>query len=70
MVSCICGQSWGNIGMIVLPDQIAVPKAYEAFDADGQLKDLKLQASVEGLGVGLAEGSGQVGALMPRISVP
>ena len=45
----------GNIGMIVLPDQIAVPKAYEAFDADGQLKDGKLQASVEGLGVGLAE---------------
>ena len=42
-----------NLGMIVLPDQIAVPKAYEAFDADEQLKDGKLQASVEGLGVGL-----------------
>ena len=24
----------GNIGMIVLPDQIAVPKAYEAIDSD------------------------------------
>ena len=45
----------GNIGLIVLPDQIAVPKAYEAFDPDGQLKDGKLQAGVEGLGAGLVE---------------
>ena len=45
----------GNIGMIVLPDQIAVPKAYEAFDPDGQLTDGKLQTSVEGLGAGLVE---------------
>lgn len=39
-----------SIKVIVLPDQIAVPKAYEAFDADGSLKDSKQQASVEGLG--------------------
>lgn len=45
----------GNIGMIVLPDQIAVPKAYEAFDSDGRLKDAKQQAGVEDLGKKLAE---------------
>jgi NAD(P)H-dependent FMN reductase len=29
----------GNIGVIVLPDQLAVGTAHEAFDQDGQLKD-------------------------------
>lgn len=29
----------GNIGVIVLPDQVALPKAHEAFDATGKLKD-------------------------------
>lgn len=29
----------GNIGVIVLPDQVALPKAHEAFDAAGQLKE-------------------------------
>jgi NAD(P)H-dependent FMN reductase len=29
----------GNIGVIVLPDQVALPKAHEAFDASGQLKE-------------------------------
>jgi len=37
----------GNIGVIVLPSQVAVGKAYEAFGADGKLKDGKQQASVE-----------------------
>jgi chromate reductase len=44
----------GNIGVIVLPDQIAVPNAHEAFNADGSLKDPKQQADVEGLGQTLA----------------
>ncbi|HYG76540.1 MAG TPA: NAD(P)H-dependent oxidoreductase [Planctomycetota bacterium] len=43
----------GNIKVIVLPDQIAVPKANEAFNPDGSLKDAKQQASVEKLGAGL-----------------
>jgi chromate reductase len=45
----------GNIGVIVLPDQIAVPKAQEAWNADGSMKDPKLQSSIEGLGKALAE---------------
>ncbi len=40
----------GNIGVIVLPDQIAVPKAHEAFEIDGSLKDTQRQASVQQLG--------------------
>ena len=43
-----------NIGVIVLPDQIAVAKAHEAFNADGSLKDSKQQAGIEGLGHTLA----------------
>ena len=45
----------GNIGVMLLPDQIAVPKAYEAFDSDGRLKDAKQQAVVEDLGKKLSE---------------
>ena len=44
----------GNLGVIVLPDQIAVAKAYEAFQADGSLKDQKQQVGIEGLGKTLA----------------
>ena len=45
----------GNIGAIVLPDQIAVAKAQEAFQPDGTLKDPKRQVGIEGLGRTLAE---------------
>lgn len=44
----------GNIQVLVLPDQIAVGKAHEAFNADGSLKDAKQQAAVAGLGEKLA----------------
>ena len=44
----------GNIGVIVLPDQIAVARAHEAFNANGSLKDPKQQAGIEGLGKTLA----------------
>ena len=38
-----------NIGVLVIPDQLSVPKAHEAFNADGSLKDPKQQAAVENL---------------------
>ena len=45
----------GNIGVVVLPDQVAVSDAQNAFSEDGKLKDDKLRQSVEGLGRSLAE---------------
>jgi chromate reductase, NAD(P)H dehydrogenase (quinone) len=44
-----------NIGVIVLPDQVAVPKAYEAFDDNGKFKDEKQQTRVAGLGESVAQ---------------
>jgi chromate reductase len=43
-----------NIGVMVLPDQRAVPGAFGAFDDAGQLKDEKLQQSIQALGTKLA----------------
>ncbi len=45
----------GNIGVLVLPEQVAVPKAHEAFNTDGTLKDPKQQASIERLSARLTE---------------
>ncbi|MDP1592373.1 MAG: NAD(P)H-dependent oxidoreductase, partial [Prosthecobacter sp.] len=43
----------GNIGVIVLPDQVALPKAHEAFDDAGQLKDQRPAKQVTALAQGL-----------------
>jgi NAD(P)H-dependent FMN reductase len=45
----------GNINMLLLPDQVSIPLAHEAFSEDGSLKDAKKQAQVEGLGRKLVE---------------
>lgn len=45
----------GNIGVTVLPDQLAVSQAHEAFDDDGALKDPRKQEQARGIGRGLAE---------------
>ncbi len=45
----------GNIQVLVLPDQIAVSRAQEAFAGDGTLKDSTQQANIERLGRRLAE---------------
>jgi hypothetical protein len=36
-----------NINVIVVPEQIAVNRAHEAFNADGILKDAKRQMKIE-----------------------
>ena len=45
----------GSIGITVLPDQIAIGKAYEAFTPDGALVDEKQQGRVKALGANLAK---------------
>jgi NAD(P)H-dependent FMN reductase len=44
----------GNIGVIVLPEQVTVAQAPEAFNPDGSLRDSRQQAGIEGLGRTLA----------------
>ena len=44
-----------NIHVIVLPDQLGLMKANEAFDEGGRLKDPKQQASAEALGARLVD---------------
>lgn len=45
----------GNIGVLVLPEQIAVSEAHGSFTPDGKHKDGKMHESIEGLGRNLAE---------------
>jgi NAD(P)H-dependent FMN reductase len=45
----------GNIGTLVLADQVTVPLAHEAFADDGSLKDAKRQAAVEKLAAALVD---------------
>ena len=45
----------GNINVIVLPDQLSIPNAAEAFLEDGSLKDQKKQESAKKMGKKLAE---------------
>lgn len=54
---------FSNIGVLVMPDQIAIPEADHAFADDGRLKDGKRQADVEQIGRRLAE---LVAKLTPR----
>jgi len=44
----------GNVGVIVLPDQVAVGSVHEQFHEDGSIKDEKLARRVQGVGTGLA----------------
>ena len=45
----------GNIGVMVLPDQVAVGAAHEAFDDAGHLKDAKRATQVTGIARRLVE---------------
>ena len=45
----------GNIGVIVMPDQITIAKAHEAFNEDGTLKDKKQEDQVKKIGANVAK---------------
>jgi NAD(P)H-dependent FMN reductase len=45
----------GNIGVLVLPDQVAIPTAHEAFDDTGKLKDERKAKQVAKLADALVE---------------
>jgi NAD(P)H-dependent FMN reductase len=45
----------GNIGVLVLPDQVTVSAAYEAFDDAGALKDARKAEQVKSLAKGLVD---------------
>lgn len=45
----------GNIGVIVLPDQVAVPKAHEVFDSAGGIKDERTAGQVTRVVKGLVD---------------
>jgi len=44
-----------NIGVLVIPDQIAISKAHEAFNTDGTLKDKKQEDQVKKIGAGISK---------------
>lgn len=50
----------GNIGVLVLPDQLAVPKADIAFAEDGSMKDPVQQSSVQRIGRKVADVAGKL----------
>ena len=45
----------GNIGVIVMPDQITIAKAHEAFNEDGTLKDKKQEDQVKKIGANVTK---------------
>ena len=45
----------GNIGVLVLPDQVAIPGAHEAFDEAGKLRDERKAQQVAKLATGLVD---------------
>jgi len=50
----------GNIKVIVLPGQLAISKAHEAFDDDGSLKDAKQAEQVRGILEALVDASARM----------
>ena len=52
----------GNIGVIVLPEQVTLPGAFEAFAPDGRLNNARKHASVADLGKAVARVAGKLTA--------
>jgi len=51
----------GNIGVFVLPTQISIPTAHEAFHPDGSLKDARKQDAVHALAHSLVDVTRKLG---------
>lgn len=45
----------GNIGVLVIPDQMAISRAHEAFNTDGTLKDKNQEAQIKKIGANVAK---------------
>ena len=45
----------GNLGVMVLPDQQAVPNGFQAFNDDGSMRDNKLEKRIQTLGGNLVQ---------------
>lgn len=45
----------GNLGVIVLPDQQAVPNGFQSFNDDGSMNDAKLEKRIRTLGESLVQ---------------
>ena len=52
----------GNIGVLVLPEQVAIPKASGSFDSEGRLKEPQQQANIQRLGEQLVKIVGKLKA--------
>ena len=44
-----------NIGVLVIPNQVAISKSHEAFNLDGTMKDQKQEQQVKKIGANLAQ---------------
>ena len=44
-----------GLGVFVLPDQVAIPDAFRAFDDDGSLSDPNINSAVSNQGIKLVE---------------
>lgn len=49
-----------NIQVTVIPDQLMIPQAHEAFDESGNLKDGTQQAAIKGIGAKVASVAGKL----------
>jgi NAD(P)H-dependent FMN reductase len=55
-------QYLSNLGFLVVPDQVGVPKADTAFDPAGELQDARLRASVEAVGAAVTRLAAHIAA--------
>jgi len=56
----------GNLGVIVVPEQVAVSKVGEAFGEDGKMKDARQIAALERVGARVANVAAALAAYTPR----